>query len=148
MIYIAIFFSEQSNVTLYVTTPNRSIEEPNFTDETIQLCFFANLTEPRSRDAQFLLSYNESTATLGTDYFFATQPLINISADYVGVFRACVPIVIMADDIVEDNETVVIEVVPESEEDAVVFQSGYPDFVIDIEDRDGKTIIFRFSTYV
>ena len=83
-------------------------------------CFIVSLNRPRTRDVVYTLEVsNTSTATPGVDFELSATN-ITITPEIQGEeYMTCVYITIYGDNIAEDDELLVINVVPMSPQDRV-----------------------------
>ena len=126
-------------VTLVALNPEQSVPEEDLGNSTTAAsCFEASLEQPLNRIAVFLLIQSiSSTATNGLD-FFPVAPVITVPGDFVGEFVTCANFTIIGDNLIEDNETIVFDVVPQVAIDRVQFPENTSSVIVNILDNDGK----------
>lgn len=110
--------------------------------DTNMTCFVVSLNQPRTRDVVFLFMVsNMSTATPGVD-FELSDANITITSEFADEeYYTCVYLTVIGDDDVEDDELIVIDIVPLSSLDRVELADGSNSIRATIVDNDGEFVI-------
>ena len=104
----------------------------------VSTCFQATVLQPLDREAIFGLFIANLTTTASSGYDFypnISVPDVIIPIGFSGDFFGCIDIIIVGDDVAEDDELVVYDVRPFSENDRVLSPERV---TIRIIDNDGK----------
>ena len=149
MFYFLFFSSIDFSVVLNVPTQEFTASSEGdvslpYNASIVEFCVDAELNRTLNRDASFLIVIsNSSTATADEDYAFGGPNFI-IETGFIGNFSMCVNISIFFDSLVEYDEQIIFEVVPEEELDRV----NGPVQIVNIIDDDSKSLlIIRLSLY-
>ena len=141
--------SSGGSVVLTVLTPKANVTEPDAGNITsVQACYNVSIDQPLNEDAIFtFMASPYSTATQDLDYYVDLPSLnLTIYAGNEAPFTTCFDIIIIGDNMVEDDENLVYNLVPLSEQDSVVFPEGFENLTLLIIDNDGTCI--ACSSYV
>lgn len=134
-------FSVDFSVILNVETPVVTVTEmEQGATETVNLCFSAQINRTLNRNATFnFLLTNYTTANVSTDFISAYPSYITFTAGSSGNMSCCIDVVVIGDSLVENNETIVYDIVPVYDLDRVL-PAGSPAVTINVIDDDGKWI--------
>lgn len=110
------------NVSLTLVSADDVLELDSGEFSIARACFTANFIEPLNRAASFYFIFSSlSTANLENDYYIASSPFITIPIFFTGNFTRCIEVEVIGDNIMEDDETVVIEFLIQAISDTVTF---------------------------
>ena len=127
--YFAVF-----GISLFVEVAVANVTE----NEVATVCFTSEVAIPLIRDSRFLLSLsNVTTASLEQDFVPPTS-FITIPTNFSGVFEMCVNFTILDDPLVEADEVIVYDVLPQADLDSVKFPGSLNSIMFVIVDEDGR----------
>jgi hypothetical protein len=112
--------------------------ESENTSNTVKFLFTAQSNRTLNRNATFNFVFSQiSTATPNIDFTFVTPPYLTFPAGSSGNMTWCIEISITGDDSVENNESVVYDLIPMYDLDTVS-PSETGALTLNIIDNDGK----------
>lgn len=120
-------------LVLSVLTPEVSVTEPDSGESTLVTgCFSANLTQPQIMNHMFELRVSpNSTADIGSDYYFNTSSQFLTVPAGVSMYTTCVDVTVIGDYVAEVTELIIVTVVPLLPHDSVAYPQDVRIFIFD-----------------